>query len=247
MRFFKTFQLYLKLFNKPFNVKFRFVKRYFRDITQLLYAFLTIFLLIALFKQLTIISLTLIVLISILFISESLFIFARYKDSRIFKIAKSIWPPIKFLFGMFITIWAMGNANQYIYLHLHENPKNYPLAVAALTSIYSFVNILIVVSFIFYIFGIFISRDKSVAKWFGRMIATFTISIFLFLSSQIILEIFAPKVILHTAFFPNRDCTNLTPILEPIPIALTNREDEVLVFNRQTSSFNHVPCELQKQ
>lgn len=140
-----------------------------------------------------------------------------------------------------IAIWAMGNANEFIYLQLRENPNNYPLAVNALISVFTIVNITVVFSWIFFIVAmLFTWSGATIFTRVGRSIALFTfVSIYIFYFDDITNGI-GKKVIIHTSFYPNLQCIN--PDLTSKKISFTSDNNIVLTYNEKRKKFEHEKC-----
>lgn len=175
-----------------------------------------------------------------IFIMEALQLLQKYKNSNFDKLLK-IWKYAKYIIMSAIAIWAMGNANEFIYLQLRENPKNYPLAVNALISVFTIVNITVVFSWIFFIVAmLFTWSGATIFTRTGRSIALFTfVSIYIFYFDDITNGI-GKKVIIHTSFYPNLECIN--PDLTSKKISFTSDNNTVLIYNEKRKKFEHVKC-----
>lgn len=184
-------------------------------------------------------ALILIFLCSI-FIVEALQLLQKYKNANFDKLLK-IWKYAQYMIMSAIAIWAMGNANEFIYLQLRENPNNYPLAVNALILVFTIVNITVIFSWIFFIVAmLFTWSGASIFIRAGRSIALLIfVSIYIFYFDDITNGI-SKKVIIHTSFYPNLQCIN--PDLRSKEISFTSDNNIVLTYNEKRKKFEHVKC-----
>lgn len=187
-------------------------------------------------------SVLIVIFICSLFMIETLFLFQKYKNVNFDTLLK-IWKYGKYLVMSFIAILAMGNTNEFIYLQLRENPNNYPLAVTALISVFTIVNITVIFSWIFFIAAIlFTWSGATIFTRLGRSIALFIfISIYIINFYDITNKV-GKKVIMTTSFYPNLQCSN--PALLNQKIALTSNNDIVLTYNEKSNLFEHVKCHI---
>lgn len=185
-------------------------------------------------------SVIILIIICSLFIIETLLLFQKYKNANFDKLLK-IWKYAKYLIMSFIAIWAMANANEFIYLQLRENPNNYPLAVNALISVFTIVNITVVFAWIFFIVAmLFTWSGASIFTRTGRSIALLIfVSIYIFYFDDITNGI-SKKVIIHTSFYPNLQCMN--PDLTSKKISFTSDNNIVLTYNEKRKKFEHIKC-----
>lgn len=185
-------------------------------------------------------SFLIVILICFLFIVEAFLLFQKYQNLN-FDIFLKIWKYGKYLIMTFIAIVAMSNTNEFISLQLRENPSNYPLAVTALTSVFTIINIAVIFSWIFFIAAIlFTSSGTTIFTRLGRSIALFIFISIYIIKFDAITNSIGQKIIIMTSFSPNLQCTN--PTLLGQKVAFTNNNNIMLTYNPEKKLFEHVKC-----
>lgn len=240
-----NYKWFKKFFSFNLFTKYRYIKRYHDIFIKKSYTILTFFLILSAFYKLFIITSLLLFIICCIFLIESYLILRQYQNTKYVKIIKIVWKPLKYFIGIAITIYVLGDVNTYLYLQLSENPKNYPTAVTALTSIFSLLTIFSIFTIIFYFASLFLFFKKdNFLIVIGRVIPAFTIVIILFFSSSFsesyVKNNLAKKIIRHTVFYQNNTtCKNLD---SNISISFTDENNTVLIYDEKYNTFIKRPC-----
>lgn len=246
------YQQFLKFSNAPLRVELRFLFIFHEIMIHRIYTICLILTLISAYTKYTYLTVGLLFLICCLFLIETVFLFQKFKDKRITKFLKIVWKPLKYVIGLVIAIWSIGEANTYVYSQLGgEIPSNYTIAVNAMASIFTLILIFIGFSLLFFIVGnilvMFLSRnDAKVTVFIARFVAFIVLSIALFFASSffeaIIKQDIGKRIIAHTIFYPNFKCTNIKQKYPDEPISLVNNSDFALVYNRNDRKIYRVKC-----
>lgn len=236
----------IKFSKLNFLTKIRYIRKYHGTCIKKLYMILTPLLLLSIYYKINLVGYTFTLFMCCLFLIESYIILRQYQNTKYVKIIKTVWKPLKYFIGISITIKVLGEVNTYIYIQLlFENPKNYPAAVAALTSIFSLLTIFSIFTVIFYLasMSLFFKKDNALIV-IGRIIPAFTIVVILFFTSSLsesyVKNDLAKQIIRHTVFYPNYSkCVNVD---NNVSISFTDENNTVLTFDEKYNLFRKVPC-----
>lgn len=182
---------------------------------------------------------------SVLLIGESIFVLQSiYHQHRFFNISKLILVPGKFVFFGMLTIWAMGDANQYVHLITQDDPNNYSTAVQSLTIFYTITNSLILMSVLYSLLLFFLTiSGESLLLRIGRAIGWIIITGGFFLNYNGVVSSISNKILAHSAFYTNYECYN--PLILGLPIAHTSNDEKIIVYNASNNTFQrNVDCDL---
>lgn len=245
-------QKLLKFFNAPWRVELRFLFLFHEIMIHRIYTVCLILTLISAYIKYTYLTVGLLFLICCLFLIETVFLFQKFKDERITKFLKIVWKPLKYVVGLVIAIWSIGEANTYVYMQLGgEVPHNYAIAVNALASIFTLILVFIGFSLLFFIVGnilvMFLSKsDGKLTVFIARFVAFIVLSFALFFASSffeaIIKQDIGKRIIAHTIFYPNLKCININKKYPDEPISIINNSDFALVYNRGDRNIYRVKC-----
>ncbi len=245
-------QQLLKFFSAPLRVKLRFLFIFHEIMIPRIYTACFIFMIFSFYKNYMYLVIGILCVICCLFLIETTFLFQKFKDKRITKFFKIVWKPLKYVIGLVIAIWSIGEANTYVYTQLGgEIPNNYTIAVNSMASIFTLLLILFIFSMIFFVAGnllIFLLQKNSsnFIAYFARLLAF--ISLFFFLlffggsAESIIKQDIGKRIIAHTIFYPNFKCTNIKQKYPDQPISIINNSDFALVYNHNDRKIDRVKC-----
>lgn len=220
---------------------------YFNNLKNiyLFYLLCIFFLAIALYFKITYMTFFILLVMSVLLIGESIFVLQNiYHQHRFLNISKLILVPGKFVFFGMITIWAIGDANQFVHLVTQDDPNNYSTAVQSLTIFYTITNSLMLIS-VLYSLLLFLLAISG--KWLflriGRAIAWIIITGGFFLNYNGAVTSICNKILVHTAFYTNYECYN--PLIMGLPMAHTSNDEKIIVYIESNNTFQrNVDCDL---